>query len=428
MNMKHQLLLFMISCFTFFTLTKGSSELPPQTPESDAKLPFDSNYLKVKDRLPRKTCPYKAQEGSIVTFWSDGYMYNGELFDRGEYEIKIGNNEAPKGVDVGLRGLCPGDQRRMFIHPSWAYGYRGLYPRMPYANARVVYDVVVLKVLRENQKRVGLLMNKFLNYTDTNTVKDCGLRVKEGDKVKIYLVGSLTNGIMAFRGYNNPTMGAREVIIGVDLGMRGMCVGGKRRMIMHHSYAFGPMGRGKVPAYANLITDVEVKRIVRSGVGWEDLELKRRTTASDVNSLNPMKIIGSQNTVGCEFTISAGTVVKRNTYGYLLNGVIIFEEIGVETTVGDGKSLHGVEDGLLGLCAGDKRSLVLHSDMAYGRSGISDKVPINAPVIVDIEVLDVKNMWEHEETLEEYRKYAEVAPVHHDDGMEFHSHSHHVVT
>ena len=36
--------------------------------------------------------------------------------DIGEYEIKIGNKEAPEGIDQGLRGLCVGDERSLRIH------------------------------------------------------------------------------------------------------------------------------------------------------------------------------------------------------------------------------------------------------------------------------------------------------------------------
>ena len=46
----------------------------------------------------------------------------------------------------------------------------------------------------------------------------------------------------------------------------------------------------------------------------------------------------------------------------------------MEVTVGNGKTLQGVEDGILGMCSGDRRSLVLHPSIAYGVKGVPQKV------------------------------------------------------
>ena len=49
------------------------------------------------------------------------------------------------GVDIGLRGMCVGDQRRLFIPTSLAYGEVGLDIRVQYWK-HVIYDVTMLKV------------------------------------------------------------------------------------------------------------------------------------------------------------------------------------------------------------------------------------------------------------------------------------------
>merc|ERR1711962_401090 len=93
--------------------------------------------LKIIDTFPTGQCEITVQEGDLVTWKSHGYLESGHLFDVGEYEVKIGSDEAPVGIDQGLRGLCYGDQRGLRIHPDLAYGDDGLDDRVP-ANSIVI--------------------------------------------------------------------------------------------------------------------------------------------------------------------------------------------------------------------------------------------------------------------------------------------------
>ena len=53
---------------------------------------------------------------------------------------------------------------------------------------------------------------------------------------------------------------------------------------------------------------------------------------------------------------------------------------------------------------------------------------MNATVIMDIVVLEVKNMWADEEFVENHHKFAEVAEHEASQAQELHSEQHHVVT
>jgi peptidylprolyl isomerase len=52
--------------------------------------------------------------------------------------------------------------------------------------------------------------------------------------------------------------GRRMVIAGWEMGFEGMKVGGKRRLFIPYQLAYGENGRGKIPAKAELIFDVEL--------------------------------------------------------------------------------------------------------------------------------------------------------------------------
>jgi len=52
--------------------------------------------------------------------------------------------------------------------------------------------------------------------------------------------------------------GRRQVIAGWESGFEGMKVGGKRRLFIPYQMAYGERGRGKIPAKAELVFDVEL--------------------------------------------------------------------------------------------------------------------------------------------------------------------------
>ena len=58
--------------------------------------------------------------------------------------------------------------------------------------------------------------------------------------------------------------------------------------------------------------------------------------------------------------------------------------------LGEGRVIAGWEQGVLGMKAGEKRKLFIPSDLAYGASGAGGIIPPNAPLIFEVELLEIR--------------------------------------
>ena len=91
-----------------------------------------------------------------------------------------------------------------------------------------------------------------------------GKTAADGDNVMVHFDGWLAEGRRQFetsrgRGPLDFTVGAGQVIRGLDRGVVGMRAGGKRRLSVPASLAYGAEGRGDfVPPEATLIYEVEL--------------------------------------------------------------------------------------------------------------------------------------------------------------------------
>lgn len=92
-----------------------------------------------------------------------------------------------------------------------------------------------------------------------------GETVVAGDRIKAHYIGRLTNGTQFDKSGNDPitlSLLPDSVIAGWVYGIPGMKVGGKRKLVLPSSLAYGPYSIGQIPPYANLVFDVELVSIV----------------------------------------------------------------------------------------------------------------------------------------------------------------------
>ena len=105
-----------------------------------------------------------------------------------------------------------------------------------------------------------------LKYIDTT--KGIGRQPIAGDTVSVSYIGKFENGV-AFDARSDGDapfvfkLGVGQVIRGFDEGVTTMKVGGKRRLIIPPSLAYGELGlAGSIPPNATIVFDVELLDVV----------------------------------------------------------------------------------------------------------------------------------------------------------------------
>ncbi len=99
-----------------------------------------------------------------------------------------------------------------------------------------------------------------------------------------------------------------------------------------------------------------------------------------------------QNGEGKQATKGANVSVHYK--GQLLDGTVFDSSYKrkqpIDFSVGVGQVIPGWDEGILLLKVGDKARFVIPSDLAYGERGAGGVIPPNAPLIFDVELMDVK--------------------------------------
>lgn len=216
----------------------------------------DSGELVVED--------LKAGTGDMVPFSRDSVVqlsvkYTAQRSDGTSFassntnavNLVMGADLLIEGVEIGLRGMKVGGVRKLTIPPRLGFGISAQAPVPP--NSTVIYEFELLGIQR-------LLIE--------DTMLGTGDEAVIGKSLSVLYIGRLTNGTIFDSNQSTSapfrfTLGARQVILGWDLGLRGMRVGGKRKLTIPSELGYGAQGggNGKIPANATLVFEVEILSI-----------------------------------------------------------------------------------------------------------------------------------------------------------------------
>lgn len=191
-------------------------------------------------------------KGDPVKTGDTVYMeYTGRLMDGTEFDGNVDSDGAPymvvlgagmviKGWDEGIVGMKVGEKAKLSIPSAKAYGPAGSPPKIP-GNADLQFDVKVLGALRKGEETL---------YDAVDDKVGTGAEAAAGKTAEIHYSIKYLNGNLADdsrkRGKTlsfkiGATDGSR-VVSGIDDGIRGMKVGGKRTLTLPPGLVFGPSG------------------------------------------------------------------------------------------------------------------------------------------------------------------------------------------
>jgi len=104
----------------------------------------------------------------------------------------------------------------------------------------------------------------------------------------------------------------------------------------------------------------------------------------------------------CTVKASKGDLIKVHYTGKLFSNGNKFDSSydrghALPLTLGVGQVIKGWDEGLVGMCVGEKRTLTIPSHMAYGERGFGSVIPANSALVFDVELVDLTHKSSHEE-------------------------------
>lgn len=95
----------------------------------------------------------------------------------------------------------------------------------------------------------------------------------------------------------------------------------------------------------------------------------------------------------CEVKAHKGDQVSVHYRGTLTDGTLFDESYGrgqpLDFNLGQGQVIKGWDQGILGMCVGEKRKLKIPAKLGYGDSGAPPKIPGGATLIFETELMAV---------------------------------------
>ena len=232
-------------------------------------------------------CPVKGEkvELDFSAALLDGQSV-GSTFDSPEkFSFVLGEGSTIKGWEEIVPKMHLGERVKAIIPFDLAYGERAVGSIPAYSN--LVYEIKLLKITTEaelkaeNEKAMQALKadseKAFFEYLKANDITDYtasglffnktvtteGAKPQEGQIARIkfeasYLDGTPLGDSEQLGDYYDVMVGEGKVLKGLEEGVAMMRVGEKARFVLPYTLAYGTNAFGSIPAYSNLVFDVEL--------------------------------------------------------------------------------------------------------------------------------------------------------------------------
>lgn len=103
----------------------------------------------------------------------------------------------------------------------------------------------------------------------------------------------------------------------------------------------------------------------------------------------------------CPYKTKKGDLLHIHYTGTLEDGTEFDSSIPrdqpLTLTLGHGQVIKGWDQGLLGMCEGERRKLIIPPELAYGEAGAPPKIPEAATLIFDVELVKIEKKYNDNE-------------------------------
>ncbi len=212
----------------------------------------------------------------------------------------------------------------------------------------------------------------------------------DGDIVSIHYIAKLEDGTIIDDTYERDApltfhLGKGHVIRGWEEGLMLMSQGGKAEFVVPPHLAYGEKGFDKIPPNSTVIFKIEL------------LEVKKPEELSVIDPELFTTITGgikySITEPGEGKKIEEGLMVRVHYTGYFEDGEIFDNSVSrsdpFEFIAGEGMVIDGWDQAFKYLREGDKATLWIPYDLAYGKAG-RGPVPPETNLMFDVEILEVR--------------------------------------
>ncbi|GMM58259.1 peptidylprolyl isomerase family protein [Maudiozyma humilis] len=98
----------------------------------------------------------------------------------------------------------------------------------------------------------------------------------------------------------------------------------------------------------------------------------------------------------CKIKAAAGDLVSVHYTGKFLDNGEVFDSSydrnsPITFKLGSGQVIKGWDQGILGMCVGEERTIRIPSDLAYGKRGAAGVIPPDADMVFDVKLMDASN-------------------------------------
>lgn len=212
--------------------------------------------------------------------------------------------------------------------------------------------------------------------TSEDLVVGPGREARPGDYVFVNYTAALADGTQfdSTLAHGNPdgfVLGSGRMLAGLDQGIAGMQVGGRRRLTIPPELGYGAQGgfNGTVPPNATVVYEIELVD-VQPGVTIENL------------------------VTGTGRAALRGDMVVVHYTGWLEDGTKFDSSLDhgqpFAFTLGAREVIEGWDVGIAGMLVGGKRRLTIPSYLAYGQRGAGGVIPPNATLVFEVELLEIR--------------------------------------